>query len=258
MDKTQVIYLILFTVIILLVLVSMVFSLFLVFNRKRIKYILEKQEAQRQAEFEFAKIRIENQEYLLKNISWELHDNIGQLLSVSKMQLSMLPPPKNEPEKKIITDTIELISRILEDVRSLSKSLNTESIGFMGLIKAIRFEIDRLNRLKFINARFTLIGTPVEIKNEDEIILFRIVQELMSNVIKHAKASEFELIFNYNDDELNITSKDDGVGMKMKMINYGLGLKNIVSRIKLLNGSIDFKNQNEGGLITKIKYPIIK
>ena len=85
MDKTQVIYLILFTVIILLVLVSMVFSLFLVFNRKRIKYILEKQEAQRQAEFEFAKIRIENQEYLLKNISWELHDNIGQLLSVSKM-----------------------------------------------------------------------------------------------------------------------------------------------------------------------------
>lgn len=83
----------------MLILVSMVFMLFIVFNRKRIKFILEKQETQRQAEFEFAKIRIENQEHLLKNISWELHDNIGQLLSVSKMQLSMLPQPDAETDK---------------------------------------------------------------------------------------------------------------------------------------------------------------
>ncbi len=240
----------------MLVLVSMLFMLFLVFNKKRINFLLEKQEAQRQAESEIAKIRIENHEHLLKNISWELHDNIGQLLSVSKMQLSMLPTPEKEFERKIISDTIDLLSRVLEDIRSLSKSLNTDTIGFMGLIKAVRFEIDRLNRLKFINATFSLLGTPVDIKNGDEIILFRIIQELMSNVIKHAKAKDFELIFEYKDDELNIAAKDNGVGMSTKTVNYGLGLKNIVSRIRLLNGNINFENLKEGGLITKIKYPL--
>lgn len=256
MDQTQVIYLILFTVMVMLILVSMVFMLFIVFNRKRIKFILEKQETQRQAEFEFAKIRIENQEHLLKNISWELHDNIGQLLSVSKMQLSMLPQPDTETDKKILNDTMELISKVLDDIRSLSRSLNTESIGFMGLLTATKFEIDRLNRLKFINARFNITGTPVKLHNSDEIILFRIIQELMSNVIKHAKASNFDLVFSFGNDELIITASDNGVGMKTKTENYGLGLKNIVSRIKLLNGSINFENKEKRGLLTTIKYPL--
>jgi two-component system, NarL family, sensor kinase len=234
----------------------MVFMLFLVFNRRRIKFIMEKQEAQRQAEFEFAKIRIENQEHLLKNISWELHDNIGQLLSVSKMQLSMLPERGNDSEKKIVNDTIDIISRVLEDIRSLSKSLNTESIGFMGMIKATRFEIERLNRLKFINAKFKIKGEPVKLKNDDEIVIFRIIQELMSNVIKHARASDFEIVFSFGKDVLEITATDNGVGMKTKTENYGLGLKNIVSRINLLGGSINFENRKEGGLRTKIKCPM--
>jgi signal transduction histidine kinase len=234
----------------------MVFMLFFVFNRKRLKFIIEKQEAQRQVEFEFAKIRIENQEHLLKNISWELHDNIGQLLSVSKMQLSMLPDRKNESDKKIVNDTIDIISRVLEDIRSLSKSLNTESIGFMGLTKATGFEIERLNRLKFINAKFEIRGDIVKLENDDEIVIFRIIQELMSNVIKHAKASDFEIVFYFEKDVLKITATDNGVGMKTKTENYGLGLKNIVSRINLLGGSINFENRKEGGLRTNIECPL--
>jgi len=118
------------------------------------KFIIEKQEAEKQAEIEMAKIRIENQENLLKSISWELHDNIGQLLSVSKMQLSMLPEQPTDLSKKMVNDTLDVLSRVLEDVRSLSKSLNTDSVGFMGLVKATGFEIDRLNRIKFLNAKF--------------------------------------------------------------------------------------------------------
>jgi len=220
------------------------------------KFIIEKQEAEKQAEIEMAKIRIENQENLLKSISWELHDNIGQLLSVSKMQLSMLPEQPTDLSKKMVNDTLDVLSRVLEDVRSLSKSLNTDSVGFMGLVKATGFEIDRLNRIKFLNAKFNITGKPYPLKSDDEIVLFRILQELISNVIKHAKASEFDLHFHYSDNGLEITAQDDGIGMDISKEHYGIGLKNIVSRIKFLNGSIDFHNKNEGGVLTSIKYTI--
>lgn len=256
MEKTQLLLFILFTVVVMLLLVSIIFILFMVFNKKRINYLLEKKEIQRQAEIEYVRVRIETQEYLLKNISWELHDNIGQLLSVSKMQLSMLPEQQSESSKKIVNDTMEVLSKALEDVRSLTKSLNSESVGFMGLIKATGFEIDRLNRIKFINAKLNIVGIPTQLKSEDEIVLFRVIQELISNVIKHAKASEFLLSLNYSDTSLEIISQDNGVGIKTDTPNYGLGLKNIVSRIKLLNGNIEFKNNETGGLITKIVYPI--
>lgn len=205
---------------------------------------------------EFARIRIENQEHLLKNISWELHDNIGQLLSVSKMQLSMLPEQQTDFSKKIVVDTLQVLSKVLDDVRSLSKSLNTESVGFMGIVKATGFEIDRLNRIKFIKASFDITGNVVKLKNDDEIVLFRIIQELISNVIKHAKASDFKLSFDYMPDMLKITAIDNGIGMNIEKENYGLGLKNIVSRIKLMKGKIFFENKASGGTLTLIEYPL--
>lgn len=257
MDQTQVIYLVLISVLTMLVLVSMVFVLFIVFNRRRVKFIIEKQEALRKAELENARIRIETQEMLLRNISWELHDNVGQLLSVSKMQLSMLSEPDSESEKKILNDTMQLLTQVLDDIRSLSRTLNTDHIGFMGLIKSVEFEIDRLNRLKYINAKLRVKGNPAEIKNDDQIVLFRIIQEWISNVIKHAKATHFDLEFIFDHDFLTITADDNGIGMDLKPENYGLGMKNIISRMKLLNGDIKIENKKEGGLRSIVKYPLL-
>jgi signal transduction histidine kinase len=234
----------------------MVFVLFIVFNRRRVKFILEKQEALRKAEMENARVRIETQEMLLRNISWELHDNVGQLLSVSKMQLSMLPEPDSESERKILNDTMQLLTQVLDDIRSLSRTLNTDHIGFMGLVKATQFEIERLNRLNYIKAEFSLKGIPAPIKNDDEIVLFRIIQEWISNVIKHAKATHFKLEFIFDHDTLTITADDNGSGMDMKPENYGLGMKNIISRMKLLNGEFKMENKKEGGLRSILKYPL--
>lgn len=258
MDKTQIIYLVLFTVMVLLIMVSLVFVLFAVFNKRRLKFIIEKQEAEKLAEIELVKIRIENQENLMKNISWELHDNIGQMLSVSKIQLAMIKGLTSEPDLIILKETKELISKVIEDIRGLSRSLNNESVEFMGLLKATGFEIDRLNRLEYIKARLGIKGVPAKLKNNDEVILFRIIQELMSNVIRHSRATEFNLDFVFENSMLKITADDNGLGMNKEHNNYGIGLKNIISRVKLLNAKIDFENKNSGGLKTTIEYPIIK
>ncbi|MBK9257139.1 MAG: histidine kinase [Saprospiraceae bacterium] len=242
---------------ILLIMVSVIFVLFYFFNQKRIRYILEKQEAERSAERELEKARIENQEHLLQNLSWELHDNIGQLISVSKMQLSMMKEPPLPADRKILGDTIEILGKTLDDVRSLSRSLNTESIMSMGLLKATSFETDRLNRLKFVKAQLNIDGTPIRLPEDHEIILFRIIQELISNVIKHAKATDFVLTFRYDKDRLQITCVDNGIGMSSGTSGYGLGLKNIMSRSSMLHAVTTVENPEGGGLRTTISYPIV-
>ncbi len=243
-------------VIILLVLTILLFSLLYFFNQKRIKYIIEKQEGLRKAERELERARIENQEHLLKSLSWELHDNIGQLLSVSKMQLSMMSVPVRNEDKKMLDDTISLLGQVLDDVRNLSKSLNTESIVFMGLLKAATFEIERLNRLKFINASYFVSGHVVTMHHEHEIILFRIIQEVISNVIKHARATTFSLTFTFSEHQLLILCEDNGMGMNTDSSGYGLGLKNIVSRANMIKASSHFENKVDGGLKTSICYPL--
>ncbi len=240
---------------ILLVLITVIFTLFYFFNQKRIRYILEKQESARNAERELEKARIENQEHLLKSLSWELHDNIGQLLSVSKMQLAMMSEPATPSDRKMLGDTIGLLGQVLDDVRSLSRSLNTESIIFMGLLRASSFEIDRLNRLNFIKAAFSVEGTAINLPQDHEIILFRMIQEIISNVIKHARATEFNLTFRFDTHQLVIISEDNGIGMLTAPSGFGLGLKNIVSRAGLLQAEASFVNKAGGGLQTTIAYP---
>lgn len=258
MDHTEINQLIVYFVLTLFVLVIILFSLFFIFNKRRLYFIKEKIGAQEKYQKELEESRIENQEHLLKTLSWELHDNIGQLLSVSNLQLSMVSPDISEKDKKIIQDTREIISKVLQDVRNLSKALNADSFIFLGLIKAVDMEIERLNRLRFVAAEFKISGQVVSISNEHEIILFRIIQECISNVIKHAKATRFLIHFEFSPEMFIIHCEDNGIGMKLNIGNYGLGLKNILSRTVLLGAHPSFENVVGGGLKIMIRYPYPK
>jgi hypothetical protein len=242
-------------VLILLILIILIFFIFFTFNRRRLKFIIEKVQIQRQTEKAVEEARFEGQEHMLKNISWELHDNIAQVIAVSKMQLSMLKESKDTTEIRLIKDTIVQLGKALEDIRSLSKSINNQSFRFHGLHESIEQEVSRLNRLKFINAEFSVSGSVVEINEMHALILYRIIQQVISNVIKHAKARHFQILFVYSPNNLSITLQDDGVGMKISPKTDGQGLKNIEARCKLLNAKIDIETTPQNGFKTKIDYP---
>ncbi|MBK6785901.1 MAG: hypothetical protein IPG79_20760 [Saprospiraceae bacterium] len=255
MDLAQVNQLTVYFVLTLLILVVILLSLFFIFNKRRLHYISEKQNAQERYKKELEASRIENQEHLFKALSWELHDNIGQLLSVSNLQLSMVSSGLDEKDKKLITDTREILSKVLEDVRNLSKALNAESFMFLGLVKAVSFEMERLNRLKFVDAGFRVEGNVFEVADDHEIILFRIIQECISNVIKHARATKFDIIFRYGTDSFTIICEDNGIGMNIHSKNYGLGMKNIVSRSILIGAEANLELVTGGGLKVSVVYP---
>jgi len=241
------------TLIVLLLGLTLVF-LFLFIQRRKQKYLLERKETQAKYDKELAKSQNEIRERALENLSWEIHDNVGQLLSISKMQLNRLETKISDENKNDLAEVTSLVSKSLQDLRALSKSLNPVSIKEIGLIKALELEINRYNRLNFIKAKLNIVNESFRLDKEKETILFRIVQEFITNAIKHAKASELNVTLLYKNDELEITVKDNGIGFDMnnKKIIKGVGLFNMEGRAKLINatfGMNSIKNKGTTGFI---------
>ena len=195
-------------------------------------------------------LQIEIKEETLRNISWELHDNIGQLLTLAKIQLQSVT-------KDNIAEVSETISKGLKEVRSLSKLINPEAIKNIKLQEAIQLEIDRFNRLNFIKSTLTVKGTAQKISKKASIIIFRILQEFFSNTIKHSKASILTVVLDFKDDCLKITASDNGIGFSSDANkNKGIGIKNIKNRAKLIGAKAKFTSEKNKGTTLLIQYKL--
>ena len=254
MESTSELLIIVSTVIVLLFALTLVF-LFLFIQRKKQNYVIERKQAKAAFAKELAKSQNEIRERALENLSWEIHDNVGQLLSVSKMQLNRLEMKISEENKPILNEVTQLVSKSLQDLRALSKSLNPVSIKNIGLQKALELEIDRYNRLNFVKAKLEIINEPFRLDKEKETILFRIVQEFITNAIKHAKASELNVKLFYNNDELEVTVKDNGVGFDINKKNTkrGIGLFNMKGRAELIKADFNMTSEKGKGTTGYIK-----
>ena len=143
--------------------------LFVVFQKKKNALLIQQLESQQQFEQEIAETQVEIREQTLRNISWELHDNIGQLLTLAKIQLQSV---KENPDN--IVEVNNNLSTILSEVRSLSKIINPDYISSIKLQEALQLEIDRYNRLNYITSKLNIEGTAFDIDAKTEIIIFRI------------------------------------------------------------------------------------
>lgn len=243
------------TVVLLIVVIIIIFS---IFQNRKVKFLFEQKEAKQRFEEEIIKAQLETQEQTLQNISWELHDNVGQLLSVARMQLNMLQPGLADNQKALVDETGQIISKSLQEIRSLSKLLNPEVVKNIGLEEAIQLEVDRFNRLNFIRATFTIEGKSVAINQKDEIILFRVLQEFLSNSLKHSKTTKLDVTLTYSNVYLTIKAQDFGVGFDKKTIQKGSGLLNMKSRAKLINTKLKLKSEKDKGVSLTLTYPLTK
>lgn len=232
--------------------VLFVVILFTVFQRRKNHLLTEKAEEKKRFEKEIAETQIEIREETLRNISWELHDNIGQLLTLAKIQLQNASPEN-------LNDISETITKSLNEIRSLSKLINPEFIKNVKLKEALELEIERFNRLQFIEASLTVTGEEQEIDQKHGIIMFRILQEFFSNTIKHARGSKLEVFLNFKEDVLEITAKDNGVGFNIDEVSKkGIGLQNIKTRVKLINAEANLKSIPNKGTTLNIYYYIYR
>lgn len=246
--KHEILIIVLISSLILLGLISVVIILFYIFQNSKSKLIIEKEKLEQ----EVSKSKIEIRENFLRNVGKELHDNIGQILSVAKLQLNMYENKSN------IQDSIDLIGKSLEEIRNLSKVTDPDVIMNMGLIETCEIEINRLNKLKNIKAVFQSPEQGIQISQRAEIILFRIIQESLQNILKHASATEILIVINKTAKELNIQIDDNGIGFDKSSPHFkmGSGLINIQERSKLLGAEVTIQSTPNIGTQLLIRYPI--
>ncbi len=255
LPKEQILLIIYFIIIILFFIIFGIIF-FVAFQRRKNKLILDKLKAEQRFEDEIFKSTIEIQEQALKNVSWELHDNIGQLLSTAVMQINIMGTTIDEKTSESLQDVRKLVGDSLQEIRSLSKTLNHEVIQNVGLEKSIQVELKRFEKLNFLTPVLTVKGDEVYIDPKDEIILYRIIQEFFSNTIKHAEASRLEVTLDYTPEALLIIIKDDGVGFDMQSVQSNSGLLNMRSRASLLKASLDYTSSPGKGVSLTLSYPI--
>lgn len=242
-----------YSVFVLFVLCGLLIFLFVVFQKKK-NYLLVKQaEDAQQFEKEIGESQIEIREQTLRNISWELHDNIGQLLTLAKIQLQSVP---DNPENiKYVNDNL---TTILQEVRSLSKVINPDYVSTIRLNEVLQLEMDRFNRLNYIEATLHVTGKYTVMNPKAEIVIFRILQEFFSNTIKHSRAKNLNVSINYQLDIIVITAQDNGVGFDVNETNTnGIGLTNMKKRGALIKTDVDLQSERNKGTCLILRHKLI-
>lgn len=227
-------------------------------HRRRIMHQAELHNLKSQYEHTLLQSQLEIQEQTFRNISQEIHDNIGQVLSLAKLNLNTINEA-NLREKLEVTD--ELVGKAIADLRDLSRSLNGEKITDLGLYMALAHELAIVE--KTVAVKTVLSGDDIDqlLNEEQVIILFRMMQELLNNILKHANASCIEVALQAGEKDVRITVKDNGVGfdlLKLEAAKTGIGLKNLEQRARLINGHLDIKTApGEGTEVTISLQPLM-
>lgn len=207
-------------------------------------------------EKEVFKTQIQVQEQTFKSISAEIHDNIGQRLTLAKLQLNIaLGNTKlDEGIKPSIDAAVDALTDCIADLRDLSRNLSYERIGLLGYQEMIQADLRQLNAVHPINCRYSRNGELYFLGIETELVIYRIFQEIIQNTIKHSAAKNFTVQLNYRKHHLDASFEDDGVGFEPKVMNLPNGLNNLQARAKSINAKIDI--QSSIGLGTKINIKI--
>ena len=240
------------------------FVLFIFFYSKVLEkqnaMLLQEQSLKNEYEETLLRTQLEIQEQTLKTISEEIHDNIGQALSLAKLKLNTLKYDQPDLLVEKINDSRELVSKAIRDLRDLSRSLNTDSIASMGLVRAIEQELELFRKSGFQTTLYTE-GEIKKMPPQQELILFRIVQESLNNIIKHAETKTIKVTAHYTDCELDLQVEDDGKGaapaeLDMEGNSYkSLGLRNMHNRARMIGGTFTIHSVPGNGTIIKLIIP---
>jgi signal transduction histidine kinase len=259
-ELSEVVIIVLAGTFLMMLLVIFIISFFFIHQKRQQNHKLEKATLKAQFEQEIVNAENEIQDTTMKYISRELHDNVGQMLTLVKIQLNNLA--EEMPENVRIKDSKEFIHTALTDIRALSKSLNSDNILNEGLEKAISFELDRVKKLGNYRVVFNSNLDILALDTKIEILIFRIFQELLQNILKHAKAKNIEVNLEETSQWLILELVDDGIGFdfkeKVQKNGYGsgAGLKNLMHRASLMNGTLVFKKGKTDGTRAILNIPL--
>jgi two-component system, NarL family, sensor kinase len=254
----EVVIIIVVSTILLLALAGFIVSFLLMYQRRHYRHQQEMAKMKDIYQQEVLKTQLEIREQTLTNISQEIHDNIGQVLSLAKLNLNTLQLEQPEQEG-LINDTKDLVSKAIGDLRDISKSLNADRLVKIGLPEALRADVNLLKKNGSYMTVLRIEGNEIRFDTQKEIVLYRLVQEAINNIIKHAQAKSIEINLNFTPESLELAVIDDGKGFDMEAMiekGGGSGLKNMTNRARLIDATFDMTSTPGVGTRIQIRLPI--
>lgn len=222
---------------------SFLLMIVFVFLRRQRKNKEEKEEMRNRFEQTLLKTQLEIQEQAFTYISQEIHDNIGQILSLARLNLNTFGSFVSEEK---LNQTDELMGKAIKDLRDLSHNLQNNRIHDVGIIESIRRLLASLEKTGRFRTSFQSSDNFHILDAKTDIILYRMIQEIINNIIKHAAASIIQVSISSENEntpaaETVIRISDNGIGFDtsvLQMERSGIGLQNIINRAKMINTTV--------------------
>lgn len=248
-----------------------VISLLTVKNAKKKQQIAEQEkliEKQKLAttlkdhELQSIDLMLESQENERIKMANELHDNLGSMLATLKLNFQNLKRQKEgliDEENKLYEKTDHLIEEAYQKVRDMAHFKNSGIIGNEGLVPAVKKMADKMSILNLLEMNVIPFGLKDRLDNKLEVSLFRMIQELCTNIIKHAKASEVNIyLTQHNGTDINLIIEDNGIGFDPKAVKSsdGMGLKNIEKKVEQMGGTFSIDTIKDKGTTIIIDIPL--
>ncbi|WP_411274299.1 sensor histidine kinase, partial [Daejeonella sp.] len=226
------------------------------YNRKKKDHLIEKQNLQQEYEADLLRTQLEVQEQTMKTIATDLHDNIGQLLSLTSLTLGSITVSDKKTATKL-DDSQQLVRRSIKELRQLANLLHGEKIIETGLVDAIIYEVEWLKKSGRYEVLFdNNISEEHKLSAEKSLILFRLLQEVINNIIKHASATKIAISLNQVQSNILLSITDNGIGFVAEDVSKnGMGLSNLSRRTNAIQGNLDIISAPGKGTTIAIKVP---
>ena len=237
---------------------TLLFGFFFFQNRKK-NQMLKMQAIETEQKKKTTQAVMQAEEEERKRIAGDLHDSVAQKMVVAKLNLEALGnqlKELNEPQQKIYNNISSLLEESNTEVRNLSHSMMPRAFTHSGLTDAVKEFLDKIEK-PGLKINFSADGDFTEIKENTALMLYRIIQECVQNVLKHANASKLDVAMITANNEADVTIEDNGVGFDLNTINEeSTGLKNIRSRIEYLSGKLDLNSKPGNGTVMAFYIPL--
>ena len=220
--------------------------------RQILDIIRKAERNRREAEKKILHAVIQTEEKERRRLAKDLHGGLGPLLSTVKMAMTSLLQMENDDNKKKIVENSDLvITEAIRSLKEISNNLSPHVLDNFGLASAIKNFGTKIEQTQSVNFVFNSNMYDVRLDYNTEIILYRVVCELINNTLKHANARKIEIELNKHNRILTLMYKDDGKGFNVSKIlntpHEGMGYSNIMTRIKSIKGSINIESEKDSG-----------
>lgn len=202
---------------------------------------------------ELLSTQIEIQRQTMQHIGREIHDNVGQKLTLASLYTQQLAFENKAPQ---VNESIENISKIinesLTELRELSRSLTDNTIATLSMDQLVQQEVKKIKELNVCAVSFESNSKNSNLAYDQKAILFRIVQEFLQNSLKHSHCKSIAIQLNYTQDRVELHMKDDGKGFEVSNVTaLGIGLNNMQKRAQMMGGTYNLlSNPNQGTQLT--------